>query len=520
MNDPEHQLVCFNERVIGIKKEYESHKQANLERVITHPQPLQTRSFIGWSEENANLHVKMMECVNKIALLFTVSSELRSRYTDVFFPNLGFLLTDMNVCIEAMEGMASASDLVFDGRAATLIRHGLSLPLMKMMIDRVMFIHRDMISFTLMYILSIPHGLSVHLLKKPTCRFLSLDGISSFYKWMYDQPNAFELVRHYGRHILPFYFPDIPQSQMLTQSANQKTIEKRIDLQGMIGIAGFIFSLFDCKKKITLEGCFYDYLIYDFTSDHVFVLFEVIASLIGMKVDNTIRRIYTLSVDYNKMSVAMSSKIAHYDSIPELTVEKIDLVFLVYIQTKDSTVIKRVSIGQFLGKERCFEFRNHRHGNMYCMVLNKDRFVYTDTNNKIPLDTPCKIIGTAIHPSVPSKQLGKNAPMLTFTDESNVAYAFFPSFRCATKGHFVMDTQKNPNVVLNGPLMTDFIGCETFQTVQKSDERVVFEGTIVDNLKRSHGSAKLMIGYGTFISNTKKLNLEINSVMIQMTGML
>ncbi len=509
------ELVHFNERVVSIKKEYHDRKHEEKSAVLRKPPPDDPRTVIGLTGERlSGLIGDMVACVERITLLSNVSTALHGRFPDMFFPNLCFFQNDMHMAIECLTNVERAPPPMLYNKAITLTSNGLSINVIKWIIKNVNVIYNDMVSFVICCVLMVPHELCVHMLmhhKSEPCMK------TSFYRSIYERKDRFELIKQAGRRILPFYERSFESGVILTQSSNQKPIEKIVELDLLSHQEIDMFSLFDNDAPTTLEGYLYDYLIYSHNTGNIIVVICQIADLLGMKIDNVVRRLYTLIVDKATLTIRMSSRLCNYESVPELTVAKIDTFFIAYISLGDRVSIKRVNINNLLGEERVFEFRNHRYGDTYCMVLNRDRFIYTDTNNKIQVESGQKIIGTTVQPSVQPAGFNNNAPMLFFIDEENTPYGFFPTYRCPTDDHFVFDTESIYSDYNRG-LISAFSNCAPFS--QNSVSRAVFEGNIQTKDGGVKKPAKMMIEYVVFISNTKKLNFVVQSIAIQTSGML
>lgn len=513
------ELVAINHSVIEVKRKHAEDKNRVMTYIISQPSSTSTISFLEiGGHDLKQLQNEISDSIEKLSLIANVINNLRPRFPDCHFPDYKPLGTELETALNFLVDIEKCGHPTVQTKLVNLLKTGITVPIMMNIIQYVKHFHETMIKFIIKYVLIIPNELCVSFLidNIPPRK----ESIRELYISIYNHPQdeMFDQIKDFGKRILPFFEKKYDQSMIMNISSNQKAVSKMIAISDVNEECKFILNLFK-GKSITVEGFFYDYLLLNPNSGNVNVLFEMMARLLNMKIDNIIRRIYTLTVDPLSNTISMGSRICNYDTIPELDVKKISIMFVSYFSNSEKVFIRRTNIGNLLGKERSFEFKNHRHGDSYCMLLDSNRFCYDDTNNKIQLEKGWRLLGSTICPSDPPRNLDMNAAMVVFEDESNMMHGFFPTYRCSTYGDFVYDTIRSDRNCYNDDMQSGFIGCDKFNGDIRSIKNV-FEGRIVSRTGVVHGAAKLMVDYGLFISNTKKLNLVINCLSISTVGMM
>lgn len=500
------QLVALNRSVIEIRKKHANEKRQAQIDILEQPYHINPITFLKWNGENLDaLRNNITDCIEKISLLNNITCSLMSRFPDCFFPNFSVFMTELEISIGCLNNIEKTEDHVHS-KLVAMLKIGLTIPILHNIISYIHYFHEQMMSFIVKYVLIIPNELCVSMLVDGLPK--RMDKIGELYQSVYEAESPFLMIKSMGIMMLPFYEKRYDPSIVIHVSSNQKIVERKVVYGNMNEECMFVFDLFK-NKKIIVEGFFYDYLLYDPNTKKIIVFFEIMAGLLNMKIDNVMRRLYSFTFNPSLGTISMGSRICNYDSIPELNVIRIGIVFVAYLSNGEKAYIRRISISDLIGKERSFEIRNYRHGDYYCMTLGMDRFEYNDTNNKIQIEKGCSLLGFIMCPSDYPRDIDTNAAMVLFEDEMNVTHGFFPTQRCITHGDFVC----------NDDIVNGFMGFDAFNGDIRS-VKTVFKGKLVSKTGITHGEAHLMIDYGIFISKTKKLNLIINSLSISTIGMI
>jgi hypothetical protein len=498
------QLIELNTSFIQVRKKHAEEKKQSLVYIISQPSHADHVAFLQWNGESLDvLKSGILNYIEKASLLNNVINTLKSRFTDCFFPDFGSFIAELEVTLECLNDLERRDNN--HSKLVAMLKLGLTIPIVHNIISYISHFHVQIISFIIKYVLIIPNELCVSMLVEGLPP--KMDKIGEIYQSAYNSADPFIMIKSLGNIMLPFYEKRYDPSVIISTSSNQKVVEKKISYANMNEECMFVFDLFK-NKKTKVEGFFYDFLLYDPKTKKIVVFFEAVAMLLNMKIDNVMRRLYTFTFDPS-YTISLGSRICSYDSIPELNVIRINIMFVAYLSNEEKAFIRRININDLIGKEKSFEIRNHKFDTFYCMTLGVNRFEYTDTNNKIQIEKGCKLLGSVICPSEPPRSIDTNAAMVLFDDEMNVTYGFFPTSRCITYDEFVG----------NDDNISGFSGINAFEEDARS-VKSIFEGNLISKTGDMQKSARLMIDYDLFISKTRKLNLIINSLSIQTSGMM